>query len=88
MIKIKLFSLLTPLVVIAITASATPAAAAEYPWCAQYTGGQNGGGRNCGFSSYAQCMDTVHGIGGFCEPNLFYLDQSKQPTRYRHRRRD
>jgi hypothetical protein len=44
----------------------------EYPWCAQYGGGPNGGGRNCGFLSYAQCMETIRGMGGFCERNLFY----------------
>ena len=56
----------------------TPAAAAiEYPWCAQYTG-RGGGGRNCGFSSYGQCMATVSGIGGFCERNQFYQGRPKR----------
>ena len=45
--------------------------AQTYPWCAQY-GGRDGGGRNCGFVSYAQCMATVSGIGGLCERNSFY----------------
>ena len=55
------------------TMSATPARAEiEYPWCAQYSGGGMGGGRNCGFSTIEQCRATVSGIGGFCEPNLFY----------------
>jgi hypothetical protein len=54
----------------------TPAAAAiEYPWCAQY--GWKGG-RNCGFSSYQQCMATVSGIGGSCERNLFYADRPRR----------
>jgi hypothetical protein len=49
--------------------SATPARAAiEYPWCAQYGGGEEGGGRNCGFSTLEQCRATISGIGGFCEP--------------------
>ena len=52
------------------------AKAAEYPWCAQYDG--NGAGRNCGFTSFNQCMATVRGIGGFCERNEFY-----QPRRRR-----
>ena len=43
----------------------------EYPWCAQYSGEPNGGGRNCGFSTIEQCRATVSGMGGFCEPNLF-----------------
>jgi hypothetical protein len=54
----------------ALTAAA-PAHAIEYPWCAQY-GRHGDGGRNCGFVNYAQCMATVSGIGGFCEPNSFY----------------
>ena len=49
-------------------------AAIEYPWCAQYSGEENGG-RNCGFVSYEQCMMTARGAGGWCEQNLFYLDQ-------------
>ena len=54
----------------------TPAAAAiEYPWCAQY--GWKGG-RNCGFSTYQQCMATVSGIGGFCERNQFYQGRPKR----------
>ncbi len=60
-----------------IAAFATPAAAVEYPWCAQY-GGSGNGGRNCGFSTYSQCRATVSGIGGFCERNQFY-----QPRRRR-----
>jgi hypothetical protein len=41
------------------------AQAQNYPWCAQYCGG----GLNCGFVSFEQCMDTVRGIGGFCIQN-------------------
>jgi hypothetical protein len=44
----------------------------EYPWCAQYSGADGDGGRNCGFVSYEQCMETIRGMGGSCEPNLFY----------------
>lgn len=47
----------------------TSGQAVEYPWCAQY--GRNGG-RNCGFTTWEQCMATVSGIGGFCERNSFY----------------
>ena len=56
---------------LAAVLAAVPAHAVEYPWCAQY-GGRSGGARNCGFTSYAQCMATVSGIGGFCERNSFY----------------
>jgi len=31
-----------------------------------------GGTTNCGFRTYEQCMQTVRGMGGFCQPNQFY----------------
>jgi hypothetical protein len=60
----------------------TPTAghADPYKWCAQY-GGLSGGGRNCGFVTWDQCMATVSGIGGFCEPNQFYTGPERPPTR-------
>jgi hypothetical protein len=64
---------------------APTAARAEiyYPWCAVY-GGDSGGASNCGFSTIAQCMATVSGIGGSCEPNPFY-NPPKTPVRKRKR---
>jgi hypothetical protein len=59
-------------------------AAIEYPWCAQYSG-EDSGGRNCGFVSYEQCMETARGAGASCEVNLFYQDpqvrQKLQPRK-------
>ena len=46
-----------------------------YPWCAVYSG-RGGGGTNCGFRTWQQCMATVSGIGGFCERNQFYNPRS------------
>jgi hypothetical protein len=40
----------------------------DYPWCAAY----NRDVKNCGFVTFAQCLATIRGIGGFCEPNPFY----------------
>lgn len=57
----------TILVVLAILATAgivTRAEAQNYPWCSIYTGSM-GGSKNCGFSSFQQCMANVSGIGGF-----------------------
>jgi uncharacterized protein DUF3551 len=49
-----------------------------YPWCAQYGGGgQDGGGRNCGFWTYEQCKAAVSGNGGYCQANAMY--QGPQP---------
>jgi hypothetical protein len=55
-------------------AGSLPAQAAPYdpyPWCAVY-GGSFSGSSNCGFKTLQQCMATVSGIGGSCEPNQFY----------------
>lgn len=67
-----------------------PALAQNYPWCAYYGGGIDGGGTNCGFISYEQCMVTLSGIGGFCDRNTLYVPPpgphpSRSPRR-RHRR--
>jgi hypothetical protein len=52
----------------------TRAEAQNYPWCAYYSGGRfgGGGGTNCGFTTFQQCLDTVSGIGGFCARNTQY----------------
>jgi Protein of unknown function (DUF3551) len=50
-----------------------PAQAEEYPWCAQYTGGNSGiGASNCGFVTLEQCRETISGIGGICHRNPRY----------------
>jgi Protein of unknown function (DUF3551) len=48
-----------------------------YPWCALYGGGGlTGGGRNCGFWTYEQCMAALSGNGGYCEANAMYRGPS------------
>ncbi len=51
------------------------------PWCVQYGGGGRGGGTNCGFISFEQCMMTSQG-SDVCRPNPFYQGQnrSSQPN--------
>ena len=71
----------------ALAALARPAAAIEYPWCAQY-GGKGDGGRNCGFSTFEQCMATVSGIGGFCERNSFYTGPAERPAKRARKRHE
>jgi hypothetical protein len=63
------------------------ATAQNYPWCAQY--GWRDGGRNCGFVSWRQCMATVSGIGGYCEPNAMYraYNDARPPRKPRRARR-
>lgn len=60
----------------------TPARAREYPWCAQYSE-RTGGGRNCGFVTFRQCLATVSGAGGTCEPNPRYTNgRGRRERRY------
>jgi hypothetical protein len=58
----------------AIVGIGNRAEAQDYPWCAYYTG--SFGGTNCGFTTFQQCLDTVSGIGGFCELNNLYQPPS------------
>ena len=70
----------------AMSCCTKPAAAAiEYPWCVQYSGSDTGGGKNCGFVSYDQCMMTARGAGGMCVENLFYPGTAEPPQRARKR---
>jgi hypothetical protein len=61
------------------------AVAQNYPWCAQYS--PRGGARNCGFVTFQQCMATISGIGGFCEPNPMYRPTESPPVRRKRHRR-
>ena len=67
----------------AVMVLGTPAHAQNYPWCAQYSGRALGGAQNCGFVSFAQCMATVSGIGGFCVQNTMY--QPPEAVEWRRR---
>ena len=39
---------------------------AQASWCAHY----RNGGTNCGFQTFEQCLATVSGVGGMCNPNF------------------
>jgi len=66
------------LVLLGLAGSAGPGRGdITYPWCAQYAGGGMGGGRNCGFWTYQQCMAALSGNGGYCNINAMY--QGPQP---------
>ncbi len=66
---------------------AAPAHADPYKWCAVYGGRDGDSGTNCGFVTYGQCMNTVSGIGGWCEPNPFYDGRSYDGSEIRPPRR-
>ena len=76
--------LLVLLGLLAGTALGTPAQAQNYPWCAYY-GGRDGGGTNCGFTTFEQCLATVSGIGGFCQRNTQYVPPAGARRIYRQR---
>lgn len=59
-------------VLAAIAVMDLPAQAQNYPWC-EYLGAGMGGGRNCGFVSYEQCMASAWGNGGDCRQNTLYV---------------
>jgi hypothetical protein len=60
-------------VVAAAACVGTPAQAQNYPWCEYLGGGEGGGGgRNCGFISFEQCMESARGNGGDCRQNTQY----------------
>jgi hypothetical protein len=67
---------------ICVVGIGTRAEAQNYPWCAIYSdGGAAGGGTNCGFISFEQCMATANGLGSFCYRNTQY----QPPDRIRRR---
>jgi hypothetical protein len=59
---------------------AAPASAGEYPWCAVY-GFWGESGTNCGFVSFAQCLDTIRGAGGSCRQNPLYEEPRAEAPR-------
>jgi hypothetical protein len=51
----------------------------NYPWCSNF---HDGGGTNCGFSSYEQCMATAQGSGGTCsQNNVYFAPAGSAPAR-------
>jgi hypothetical protein len=66
--KVAVSGALAVLLLAVAAASPAQAQAREYPWCARCDWTT----RNCGFVSFQQCLATISGIGGRCEPNPFY----------------
>jgi hypothetical protein len=65
----------------AIMQTAGTAQAREYPWCARYDWTTY----NCGFVSFNQCLATISGVGGRCEPNPRFVagePRRKKAVRY------
>jgi len=73
----KTVQFVVPLLVTTFGFAACASAEIYYPWCANYG---SPGGSNCGFSTHEQCMATVSGIGGSCDPNPWYTPPSRNPS--------
>jgi hypothetical protein len=69
-----------------IDASPAVAEANCRPWCVHYGGGGRGGGTNCGFTSFQQCMWTAQG-NDICLVNPICLPQGVRGSSYDDRRR-
>jgi hypothetical protein len=68
--------------------NASGALAVEYPWCLYYSGGgMDGGGTNCGFTTFDQCLATASGAGGFCNENPRYSAPTYNPVPHKKPRR-
>ena len=69
-------------ILVAAACMNTRAHAQNYPWC-EYLGGGDagGGGRNCGFTTFEQCMATISGIGGTCQQNTTYQPPGAAPRK-------
>lgn len=59
-------------ILLAAGALSTSVLAQNYPWCAYISTG-DGNATNCGFVTREQCMVTISGLGGHCEPNNTYI---------------
>jgi hypothetical protein len=44
-----------------------------------------GGGRNCGFTTFDQCLATISGIGGTCMRNTMYEPTAAAAPHHRKR---
>jgi hypothetical protein len=79
-------ALLTLGAVLAGFAGATPAAARDYPWCAQ--GGEYDYPGECAYSTYEQCLASVSGRLLYCDRNplVAYGQQPPQPRPHRRTR--
>jgi hypothetical protein len=69
---------------VATVAGISPAAARNYPYCAQGRGVGVPG--DCSYSTYAQCMASVSGRGLYCNinPRVAYGQQQRRGRTYRY----
>jgi hypothetical protein len=70
---------------IAEPSGAQAQSAYDHPYCAVYADGDSSGARSCYYTSYAQCMATMSGIGGYCIESPYYRPPIQAAPRERRR---
>jgi hypothetical protein len=71
-----------------VSAGAHAQSAYDYPWCGVYTSNAGpGGAQACYYTSYAQCMATMNGLG-FCTQSPYYRGPAVRDDRRRRVYRD
>ncbi|MDE2379484.1 DUF3551 domain-containing protein [Bradyrhizobium sp.] len=69
--------------VLAALAGTGPAAAHDYPWCAQ--GGEYDYPGECAYQTYQQCLASVSGRLLYCGPNPRVAYRQAPPPRHKRR---
>lgn len=83
--KMQLALLALGAIVAAGLTDISPAAAGDYPWCAQ--GGEYDYPGECAYSTYNQCLASVSGRLLYCGPNpLVAYGQVQQPQPHPRRK--
>lgn len=57
------------LVFVAAPGTGAQAQNAQQQWCAYFTAGPT----NCGFATFAQCLEAIHGKTALCQQNAQYV---------------
>jgi hypothetical protein len=56
-------------ILVALISAGAQAQNDQQPWCAYFTGGPT----NCGFTTFAQCLEAIRGKTGLCQQNAQYI---------------
>jgi Protein of unknown function (DUF3551) len=74
MARIRILAVATAAALVGLCASVEDAGARDYPYCAMRGG--RGSYESCGYLTLAQCLATVRGSGGYCQPNPRFVGYS------------
>jgi hypothetical protein len=71
------------LAILALASAAFLAAGGSDAKAAAFCAYYNGGGTNCGFYTFQQCLATIAGVGGYCAENPRYSGARERGRRHR-----